>query len=95
MINNFLAFKLTFKFTKTFTRFCGLSKEGSIKKSIHTCIYYIYIYIYIYISIKSDGKKEQILSIFYVTKAFLLTNLQSVTKIIFLQKNYFFICYLI
>ena len=52
------------------------------------------VYIYIY---KSDGKKEQILSIFYVTKAFLLTNLQSVTKIIFLQKKFFFffICYLI
>ena len=44
------------------------------------------MYIYINQTIKPDGKKEQILSIFYITKAFLLTNLQSVTKIIFLQK---------
>ena len=41
-------------------------------------------------AIKPDGKKEQILSIFYITKAFLLTNLQSVTKIIFLQKIFLF-----
>ena len=54
---------------------------------------YIYIYIYINQAIKSDGKKEQILSIFYVTKAFLLTNLQSVTKIIFLQKNFFYMLF--
>ena len=49
---------------------------------------YIHIYIYVHINqaIKPDGKKEQILSIFYITKAFLLMNLQSVTKIIFLQK---------
>ena len=47
---------------------------------------YIYIYVHINQAIKPDGKKEQILSIFYITKAFLLMNLQSVTKIIFLQK---------
>ena len=39
---------------------------------IHT---YIYTYIQINQAIKPDGKKEQILSIFYITKAFLLTNL--------------------
>ena len=44
-------------------------------------------------AIKPDGKKEQILSIFYITKAFLLTNLQSVTKIIFLQKNFFYMLF--
>ena len=81
----------------------GPIKPYKCKNNINTYPYYlyiynmyniyIYIYIYIYQAIKSDGKKEQILSIFYVTKAFLLTNLQSVTKIIFLQKK--FLCYMI
>ena len=68
-------------------------------KFIHVNIMFLFVcknkypkfqYIYIYIYIKPDGTKEQILSIFYITKAFLLTNLQSVTKIIFLQKIFLF-----
>ena len=65
-----------------------ISIDGSSDCVCVIYILYIHIYIYINQATKSDGKKEQILSIFYVTKTFLLTNLQSVTKIIFLQKNF-------